>query len=50
MKLVKPYTGERLPLWREILYGGGNFTASLFGTIIGTWLSFFYIDTLGFLA
>ena len=48
MKLVKPYTGERLPLWREILYGGGNFTASLFGTIIGTWLSFFYIDTLGF--
>ena len=48
MKLLKPYTNERLPLWREILYGGGNFSASLFGTIIGTWLSFFYIDTLGF--
>ncbi|MDR1131601.1 MAG: MFS transporter [Oscillospiraceae bacterium] len=45
---MKPYTGERLPVWREICYGGGTFTASLFGTIIGTWLSFFYIDTLGF--
>jgi GPH family glycoside/pentoside/hexuronide:cation symporter len=45
---MKTYTGEKLPLWREILYGGGNFTASMFGTIIGTWLSFFYIDTLGF--
>ena len=32
MKLLKPYTNERLPLWREILYGGGNFSASLFGT------------------
>lgn len=48
MSIFKPYTNERLPLWREILYGGGNFSASLFGTIIGTWLSFFYIDTLGF--
>lgn len=45
---MKEYTGARLPLWRELLYGGGNFTASMFGTIIGTWLSFFYIDTLGF--
>lgn len=45
---MRKYTGERLPLWREICYGGGNFTASMFGTIIGTWLSFFYVDTLGF--
>lgn len=45
---MRKYTGKRLPLWREILYGGGNFTASMFGTIIGTWLSFFYIDTLGY--
>lgn len=45
---MKAYTGTRLPLWREVLYGGGNFTASMFGTVIGTWLSFFYIDTLGF--
>lgn len=45
---MRAYTGEKLPLWREICYGCGNFTASLFGTIIGTWLSFFYIDRLGF--
>ena len=45
---MKQYTGERLPLWREMCYGCGNFTASMFGTIIGTWLSFFYVDTLGF--
>ncbi len=45
---MRKYTGEKQPLWREICYGGGNFTASLFGTIIGTWLSFFYIDHLGF--
>ena len=45
---MKPYTGKRLPLWREICYGGGNFTASMFGTIIGTWLTFFYVDTLGY--
>lgn len=45
---MKPYNGQRLPLWREICYGGGNFTASMFGTIMGTWLSFFYVDTLGF--
>lgn len=45
---MKPYNGERLPLWREISYGGGTFAASLFGTIIGTWLSFFYIDIHGF--
>ncbi len=39
---------KKLPLWRELCYSSGSFSGGIVGTAFGSWLMFFYIDTLHF--